>query len=365
MGTRFSTGKSGRLGLFRGTALHAAGIALALVSGAGVSAEPSGAAAAEAPSPADFSTVDALPEEQRTWLRDAVAYQLSMGRSADVAVREIKALGSFPKEWSEPQLAALVGAMYQRLTVPPQTPARRPRALALIGDRYHDPAYIRPPLEEAMEKAGVAVAFLYDVRQLIPRVVFQYDLLVVLRDVMLWPDPQPDGSFGKAVFWLTEEQEMTVASFVWGGGGFLALHNATALKSLNEKESLYLRVLGASYAGHGPAQESYYVRVLNGSHPVTAGVYDYFVEDERHWPRLHVSDALVLLESASGEQTSLHGFVRTFGLGRVCYLANGHNRRVLESDSMQRMLRNAARWCIESRLDSVAQGVANVENPEQ
>lgn len=86
---------------------------------------------------------------------------------------------------------------------------------------------------------------------------------------------------------------------------------------------------------------------------MTAGVHDYFVEDERHWPRLYVSDALVLLESASGEETSLHGFVRTFGLGRVCYLANGHNRRVLESDVMQRILRNAARWCLEPRLDVV------------
>ena len=329
MGARFSRGKKGHLGLIWGTALRAAGLALVLMWR--VAAEPSDAAVAEALNPPDFLTVDKLPEEQRIWLRDAVAYQLSMGRSPDVAVREIKALDSFPREWSAPQLAALVGGMYQRLTAPPQTPSRRPRALALIGDRYHDPAYIRPPLEDAMERAGVAVAFLYDVRQLVPRVVFQYDLLIILRDGMLWPDPQPDGSFGKAVFWLTEEQEMTVASFVWGGGGFLALHNATALKALDAKESLYLRVLGASYAGHGPAQESYYVRVLNGLHPVTAGVHDYFVEDERHWPRLHVSDALVLLESASGEQTSLHGFVRTFGLGRVCYLARFSQRWIWQS----------------------------------
>ncbi|HOP78918.1 MAG TPA: ThuA domain-containing protein [Thermogutta sp.] len=351
MGSRFSTRKSRQSGLCWGTALRVAAIALVLVGW--VLADPTGTAVAEALNPPAFSTIDVLPEGERTWLRDAVAYQISMGRSLDMAVREIKALKSFPEQWSEPQLAALVGAMYQRLTAPPQRPSRRPRALALIGDRYHDPAYIRPPLEEAMEKAGVAVAFLYDVRQLVPQVVFQYDLLVILRDGMLWPDPQPNGSFGKPVFWLTEEQEMTVASFVWAGGGFLALHNATALKALNETESLYLRVLGASYAGHGPAQEGYYVRVLNGSHPVTAGVHDYFVEDERHWPRLYVSDALVLLESASGEETSLHGFVRTFGLGRVCYLANGHNRRVLESDVMQRILRNAARWCLEPRLDVV------------
>ncbi|GAB6188051.1 hypothetical protein JCM17478_35530 [Thermopirellula anaerolimosa] len=362
MGIRFFGGHCRHYGFFGGLLVLGAGMAVTFASR--VSAETPASSVAEDLNPPGSLTIEALPDDRRTILRDAVAHQISMGRSPEVALREIRALGRLPEEWSDAQSADLVRAMYEKLTTPPETPSRRPRALALIGDRYHDPAYIRPPLEAAMEKAGVAVAFLYDVRHLTPQVVFQYDVLIILRDGMLWPNPQPDGSFGKAVFWLTEEQEMTVASFVWGGGGFLALHNATALKALDETESLYRRVLGASYAGHGPEQEGYYVRILNGSHPVTQGVQDYFVEDERHWPRLHVSDALILLESASGEQTSLHGFVRAFGLGRVCYLANGHNRRVLESDPMQRMLHNAARWCLEPRLKGIPQEVANSRNLE-
>lgn len=360
---RSARGSCARLGRFwSGAALVVAGV-LSLAEH--VFAEPSDAIIVGQSHSSDAITIESLSDSQRAELRDAVAYQISMGRSADVALREIVAAGRLPDEWAETQLAALVDAMYRRLTLPPPTPSRRPRALALIGDRYHDPAYIRPALESAMKKAGVAIAFLYDVRQLKPQIVFQYDLLIILRDGMLWPNPQPGGSVGKAVFWLTEEQEMTVASFVWSGGGFLALHNATALKALDEKESLYRRVLGASYAGHGPEREGYYVRILNGSHPVTAGVNEYFVEDERHRPQLHASDSIVLLESALGEQTSLHGFVRTFGLGRVCYLANGHNRQVLESDPMQRMMSNAARWCLEPRLDGLAKDDANAQNLDQ
>ena len=40
---------------------------------------------------------------------------------------------------------------------------KRPRALALIGDRVHDPAQIEESLTRAFSEAGVAVRFAFDV----------------------------------------------------------------------------------------------------------------------------------------------------------------------------------------------------------
>ncbi len=292
------------------------------------------------------SSLNSLSTETYVRLRDAVAYQVSMGRSLETACAQLRSARSLAPDWPEGPPEQLVAAMYRRLTVPPEVPRSHPRALALIGDRYHDPAYIRPALEAALKKAGVAVAFLYDVRQLQPKLLRHFDLLVVLRDGMLWPNPTEDDPYGDRVFWMTDEQEFTIAAFVWSGGALLALHNATALRRLDDGESLYTRTLGASYAGHGQPGEHYRVHVVT-EHPVTHGVRDYPAVDERHWPKLHVDDATLLLQAVAGDKTSLHGFVRTFGAGRVCYLANGHNREILESEPMQTMIRNAAVWCLE------------------
>jgi len=219
--------------------------------------------------------------------------------------------------------------------------------MALIGDRYHHPGYIRPPLEAVCQKVGVASVFIYDVRLLNKTILRDYDLLIVLRDGMLWPSPTEDDEFGKQrVFWLTPDQEVAIASYVSHGGAYLALHNATALKGLNDTDSLYSQVLGATYAGHGKVDECYRVRVTEPGHPVAQHVNDYTITDERHWPTLHVQDAQVFLEAVCTDRRSIHGFTRLYGQGRVCYLANGHHRGALEAQPVQQLLENAIRWCL-------------------
>jgi len=157
---------------------------------------------------------------------------------------------------------------------------------------------------------------------------------------MNWPEPG-----GKNVFWMTEEQEKAIAEFVSDGGGFLSLHNSTALRRLDDKPSLYRDVLGSSYNGHGPGDEKFDVRVVNSDHPITRGVKDYVAIDERHTPIIHADDITLLMEAVSGDKTSVNGYVRTYGKGRICYLANGHNLEVLTNPEMQKLMANAALWC--------------------
>jgi hypothetical protein len=68
-----------------------------------------------------------------------------------------------------------------------QTAQRTPRALALIGDRYHNADYMRVSLDRVFREVGLTVDYtiLYD--QLSRDLLQPYDLFVCLRDGMIWP----------------------------------------------------------------------------------------------------------------------------------------------------------------------------------
>lgn len=276
-------------------------------------------------------------------LRDEVGYQIAQGRTLETTLEQVEVPER--KEWlvEEGGFKEHVEAIYTQLTSePPELqPGLTPHALVLIGDNYHPPAYIPPSLKPVLEKIGMPARFIYDVTKLSARNLKDMRLLIILRDGMNRPEPG-----GDAVFWLTEEQEKAIADFVETGGGFLSLHNSTALKRLDDKPSFYRDVLGSSYNGHGPGDEKFDVRVVNSDHPVTSGVKDYVAVDERHAPIIHADDITLLLKAVSGDETSVNGYVRNYGKGRICHLANGHNLDVLQNPEMQKLMANAALWCI-------------------
>ncbi len=275
-------------------------------------------------------------------LRDEVGYQVAQGRTLETTLEQVEVFER--KEWLVDDNAFVdhIKAVYIQLTaeLPELEPGLMPHALVLIGDNYHPPNYIPPSLNPVLQKIGMPARFIYDVTKLNAKNLKGIRLLIILRDGMNWPEPG-----GENMFWLTEEQEEAIAEFVGNGGGFLALHNSTALKRLDDKPSLYRDVLGSSYNGHGPGDEKFDVKVVKTDHPVTAGVKDYVAVDERHTPIIHADDITLLVEAVSGDKTSVNGYVRTYGKGRVCHLANGHNLDVLQNPEMQKLMANAALWC--------------------
>ena len=278
-----------------------------------------------------------------TCLRDEVGYQVSQGRSFEMTLEKISVPSQ--KEWTpdDNQFKDHVKAIYDQLISDPPVikDSLTPHALVLIGDHYHPPFYIPPSLEPVFNKIGMPYQFIYDVTKLNADNLKGVRLLVILRDGMTWPENDKD-----MVFWMTEDQEKAVDDFVKNGGGFLALHNCTALKRLDERRSIYRDVLGSSYNGHGPGDEKFVVKVVNKKHPITAEVNDYAAVDERHTPIINANDITVLTEAVNGDQKSINGYVRTYGKGRICHLANGHNLEVLTNPEMQKLMVNGALWCI-------------------
>src|SRR6266568_2777813 len=100
--------------------------------------------------------------------------------------------------------------------------ARRPRALALIGDIYHGPVMMRDGLAAALVRENIPVTFIEDPKELNAASLAGVSLLIVARNGRYWPE-----GYGKPqTFWMTGEQQQAVWDFVERGGGFLGVHNA-------------------------------------------------------------------------------------------------------------------------------------------
>lgn len=220
--------------------------------------------------------------------------------------------------------------------------ADRPRALALIGDRYHSPVYIRDHLAKALVRENIPVTFIENVEALTPEALAQHDLLIILRDGMNWP-----GGYDQPhIKWMTDTQQQAIWDFVHGGGGFLALHNA---QGLYPPDGLYYELFGGDYGGH-PEPYVFTIRVEDRDHPVTAGVEDFEIFDEQHTVKYYLDREHLLLRSMARDNLSAPaGWWREMGKGRFCYLAPGHTPDALGHPMMQRLMRNAARWLL--RLD--------------
>jgi len=238
------------------------------------------------------------------------------------------------------------------------------RALALIGDRYHNPDYIRVALTKVFGRTNVTVDYtnLYD--KLSANLLRDYQLFVCLRDGMIWPEGylgpdaytqyeaglenNSDFPAPRAEFWIKEDQAAAVKDFVNAGGGFYSLHNNSHV-SVTSKT--FREVQGGAYIGH-PTLRPFKVRVVNSRHPITQGIRDFMVNDEQHYVEYDKDPKYKLLEAENvdglGFQTygtkSVAGWAYDYGKGRVVFTSPGHTIHALWNPEYVKLQRRAVQW---------------------
>lgn len=286
-----------------------------------------------------------LIERQRRFVQEVkrqVAYGISMGRPVEAIERELLLPASYYTwmPYDNPRLED-VRHVYRELTGSPFTAlsSSKPNALVLIGDRFHEPEHLEEGLRPALEAAGVVPHFTVDIAALNAVNLAKVQLLVILRDGMLWPG----GPSEPYKIWMTPEQEKAVVEYVEGGGSFLNLHNSMGLYP---KDGPYLNLVGGRYIGHGPL-ERFRVEVVDKDHPVTQGVADWFAADEQHTPPYDDKKARLLLRNRSDEgKTAAAGWAYEPGRGRLVHLASGHTREALNHPMFQKLVRNSVGWLL-------------------
>lgn len=263
--------------------------------------------------------------------------------------------------------ATVAGASLLTFSAEQAVPAEStPRVLALIGDRYHNPDYIRVSLDRVFGDRKLMVDYTISYDKLSKELLSNYQLFVCLRDGMIWPDGYlgPDAyacyendlenpsEFTKAKpqSWITEEQGAAVKDFVTAGNGFYSLHNNSHV-SLSSNN--YRDVMGGAYIGHPPLRP-FRVQVVNKEHPITQGVEPFVVNDEQHYVEYDKDHKHILLESENVDglgyenlgTKSVAGWAYEYGKGRVVFTAVGHTNHAMWAPSYLRLQKQAVDWLL-------------------
>ena len=242
----------------------------------------------------------------------------------------------------------------------------RARVLALIGDRYHNPDYIRVALTKMFDGLKVSVDYTMHYDQLSRDLLKNYQVFLCLRDGMIWPggylgpdaytaysaglENRSDFPDPKPQQWLTEEQALALKDFVSGGNGFYSLHNNSHV-SLSSKT--YRDVQGGAYIGHPPLRP-FKLRIVNAAHPITQGVKDFMVNDEQHYVEYDKDSKYVFMESENIDgltyqklgTKSLAGWAYDYEKGRVVFTAVGHTIHALWNPEHVKLQRRAVQWLL-------------------
>lgn len=245
-----------------------------------------------------------------------------------------------------------------------------PRALALIGDRYHNADYIRLSLNKIFGELNIPIDYTIDTGADLGTLLKNYQVFLVLRDGMLWPGGYagPDAYVGyqtmlenkddfpaaKSVTWMTEAQGQAIKDFVNAGGGFYPMHNSSHI-SLGCKN--YRDVMGGAYIGHPPLRP-FQCRPTANAHPITAGIQPFMVNDEQHYVEYDKDPKNLILESTNIDGLTYEeggkklgakshaGWAYDYGKGRVVFTAVGHTVHAMWNPQYIEIQKRSVRWLL-------------------
>jgi predicted dehydrogenase len=140
---------------------------------------------------------------------------------------------------------------------------------------------------------------------------------------------------------LTRDQESGLTNFVKGGGAFIGLHCAAASF---EKNAGYVEMLGGTFATHSPVFE-FPVTIACSDSAITRRTQTFRITDELYLLDKFDPDSVTVLATAMWKgKAQPMAYTKTYGKGKVFYLALGHDERALTHPEFQKMVRRGVDW---------------------
>jgi type 1 glutamine amidotransferase len=217
------------------------------------------------------------------------------------------------------------------------------RAVVLTGtgryaDPWHDFAQTSARLVEILTEAGIRAEVATDVDGRLTD-LSDTDLLVVNAG-----DPWRGESHARGA---PAAARAGLASALDRGVAVLAVH--AAISSLRDYDGWRAAVGGdwvAGTSGHppiGPAE----VSIEPVAHPITAGLADFVLVDERYTGLAVDLDIVGLASHRHAGATFPLLWAHGYGRSRIVYNALGHDTRSYESPTQRELIRRAASWALD------------------
>lgn len=219
------------------------------------------------------------------------------------------------------------------------------RILLLSGNNNHEWTSTTPYIKNIYEQSG---KFSVDVTEkpenMDEEMLSGYDVIV-----SNW------NAFPKQHDLWNEDTKKAFLSFIEQGGGFVAIHAASAA---HYDWPEYLKVTGGTWGSkthHGP-QSTFEVIVLNSSHPITKGMKNFKIHDELWVDLLVHEDAKILAyahaEEYAGEpdKTEPLLLITETGERRGFYHVLGHDTAAMASPEWQLLLLRGTEWAATGKV---------------
>ena len=270
-----------------------------------------------------------------------------------------------------------VRRLYSQSPVGAPMAGGQPRALALIGDRFHNPDYIRVSLDRVFKELSIPVDYTIEYDKISASLLKNYRIFLILRDGQIFPggylgpdswseyssylENSSDSSGGRggsaggragggSVMWMTAEQGAAIKDWVNAGNGFYSMHNSSHI-SLSNKD--YRDVMGGAFISHPPLRP-FQVHATANKHPITEGIAPFMVNDEQHYVTYDKDPKYVILESENLDgltfrdlgTKAIGGWAYDYGKGRVVFTAAGHTNHVMWAPQYLEIQKRSVKWLL-------------------
>lgn len=171
----------------------------------------------------------------------------------------------------------------------------------------------------------------------------EFEVTVVYEDLdtLIAPSLEP---YDVIVFYytygeITDAQKNGLLNFVASGKGFVGIHPTSSF-FMDSPECLAM--LGGKFVTHPPYRE-YHVSVVDHENPITEGLTEFTVKDEQYI--LDFDPRVEVLCSALWKGTAMPvAWTKSFGKGRVFYLALGHDEKACRQEIFRLLFVRGTKW---------------------
>lgn len=202
-----------------------------------------------------------------------------------------------------------------------------------LGD-YSDPAW--HPAKDADQYICKALKDHFDVKctedygKLALKELKPYDLIINYGDC-----------WGKK---CSKETVTAIITYVVNGGSILCVHNGIIVPV--EEGSELLQLFGGRFTGHSAYRQlDYYKAIRYKEHPIMKDFKPFTMGEEPYQFEIDkLADIQMLIEYRLDGQRYPAVWVRQFGLGKMVYLAPGHDNRSFAVPAFQKLITGSAKW---------------------